>query len=222
MPSVMILGATGMVGRECLALALADRRVDAVVAPTRRALAAAPKLRNPVVDFTRLPAADWWRVDAVVCALGTTMAQAGSPEAFRRIDHDLVLDAARRARDAGARVFVLNSSLGASATARSFYLRVKADTERDLVALGLPSVTLARPSLLDTARRPDSRPAERLGLWAARALRPLLPGRWRAVGAQAVAAAMLEAALAARPGVWVLESEALQDGAKAAPVPADG
>ncbi|MBK9020628.1 MAG: hypothetical protein IPL72_11710 [Sulfuritalea sp.] len=50
-----------------LAQALADRRVAEVVALTRRPLTDAPKLKNIVVDFDRLPErADWWAVDAVV------------------------------------------------------------------------------------------------------------------------------------------------------------
>jgi uncharacterized protein YbjT (DUF2867 family) len=66
-----------------------------------------------------------------VCALGTTLAQAGSRDAFRRVDHDYVLTAALHARRAGAAVFVLNSSLGADPAAGSFYLRVKGEIERD-------------------------------------------------------------------------------------------
>lgn len=211
MLTLLILGATGAVGREALALALADPRVSAVVAPTRRALPAAPKLTNPIVDFERLPAADWWRVDAIVCALGTTMAQAGSREAFRRVDHDYVLKAARLGRQAGVPAFVLNSSLGASRSARSFYLRVKRETECDLRALGLRSLTVVRPSLIHAEGRPDFRLGEWLAIRLARGVRPLLPARWRVVSARAVASTMLEAALAASPGVQVLESESVHE-----------
>ncbi|MGP1681746.1 MAG: hypothetical protein ACTS8S_05395, partial [Giesbergeria sp.] len=71
---LLLLGATGAVGREVLALALADARVAQVVAPTRRALAAQARVENPVVDFENLdPNAPWWQADAVVCALGTTL-----------------------------------------------------------------------------------------------------------------------------------------------------
>ena len=102
MTRLLIAGATGLVGRHVLAQALVDPRVVQVVAPSRRALAPHPKLKNPLVDFDALPQqADWWRVDAVVCALGTTIRQAGSQEAFRRVDVDYVLAIAGHARNAG-------------------------------------------------------------------------------------------------------------------------
>ena len=66
--SLLLVGATGEVGRAVLAQALADPRVDEVMALTRRALSAAGKLNNIVVDFDVLPeTAPWWFVDAVIC-----------------------------------------------------------------------------------------------------------------------------------------------------------
>src|SRR3954454_8412844 len=98
---LLLVGATGLVGRQVLDLALADARVEAVVAPTRRPLPDQPKLLAPAVDFARLPEdADWWRADATICALGTTMRVAGSKDAFRRVDYDYPLAGARIAREA--------------------------------------------------------------------------------------------------------------------------
>ena len=72
---LLIVGSTGLVGRHVLDLALADGRIDAVVAPVRHNVASHPKLFAPTVDFERLPNdVDWWRADAVICALGTTIA----------------------------------------------------------------------------------------------------------------------------------------------------
>ncbi|KAG1080425.1 hypothetical protein G6F40_015884 [Rhizopus arrhizus] len=90
---VMLLGATGLVGGLALPMLLDDPRCRAVVAPSRRALTLAhPKLYAPLLQFDALPEApDWAQVDAVICALGSTMAQAGSREAFHRIDHDYPL-----------------------------------------------------------------------------------------------------------------------------------
>ncbi|ODT36982.1 MAG: NAD-dependent dehydratase [Lautropia sp. SCN 70-15] len=212
MTTVLLLGATGRVGGQVLRLALAHPQVSRVVAPTRRPLAvpAAGRLQNPVVDFERLPPdADWWRADAALCALGTTMKLAGSQEAFRRVDHDYVLEAAGLARRAGTRVFVLNSSLGADPDSRNFYLRVKGEAERDARALGFESLTIVRPSLLDAGPRPDFRLGETLGLAAARLLGPLIPRLYRPVAAAAVARVMLDAALRAAPGTRVIESDAL-------------
>jgi uncharacterized protein YbjT (DUF2867 family) len=206
MHRLLILGATGLVGQQVLAQALADPSVAQVVAPTRRALPTHPKLLNPIVDFKALPQADWWAADAVVCCLGTTLKQAGSPAAFRAVDHDHVLAAARLARAAGTPTFALNSSLGAAAASSNLYLRTKGETEDDLAALGFASLTLVRPSLLDGGPRPDSRPGEALGLWFARLARPLIPARYRAVRTEAVARALLQAVRLAKPGCSCVEN----------------
>jgi len=205
---LMLVGASGLVGQQVLRQASAHPAVSGLIAPTRKPLAPAARLENPIVDFEHLPAdAPWWKVDAVICTLGTTMAQAGSEAAFRRVDHDYPLAVARLARAAGANAFVLNSALGAAADSRVFYSRVKGEAENAISALGYPSVTLVRPSLLDGGPRPDSRPGERIGVWFARMFRPLIPARYRAVATEAVARALLAAAVAQVPGVHVLESE---------------
>lgn len=209
MSRILIAGATGLVGRHALALALADPRVSRVVAPTRRALPAHAKLENPVVDFEALPAqAPWWSVDGVVCALGTTIRDAGSQAAFRRVDVDYVLAVAANASDAGARAFALNSSLGADAGARGFYLRCKGEAERGVEALGYPSLTIVRPSIIG-GERERRRPMEHLGMVALRAFEPLVPKRYRVAPAERIARCLLDAARVAAPGVRIVESEAI-------------
>ncbi len=205
---LLLLGATGAVGREVLAQALADPRVAQVIAPTRRPLAAHDKLLNPVIDFARLDAAaPWWQADAVVCALGTTLKVAGSQSAFAAVDRDLVIDTARLARQAGATRMALNSSLGASAQG-NFYLRTKAQAEQGVRALGYPSLAIVRPSLI-AAERDTVRPGEAAGLWVSRILGPLIPRRYRPVGAARIARALLEAVLQGAPGERIFESEHL-------------
>lgn len=211
MSTLLLLGSTGLVGQQLLALALADPAVRQVVAPTRRPLPAQERLLNPQVDFERLPAeAPWWRADAVVCALGTTLRLAGSPEAFRRVDHDYVLAACRQARLAGTPRCGFVSSLGADAHSRGLYLRVKGETEQGLQALGFESLSCIRPSLLDGGPRPDRRPGETLALALSRGLMPLLPRRWRPVRTERVARALYDAVREGRPGLHIIPSEALQ------------
>lgn len=210
MTSILILGATGLVGQQLLTLALDDTRISQVIAPSRRALPAHPKLSNPIVDFEHLPLdASWWRADLVLCALGTTMRLAGSQAAFYRVDHDYVLDAARLAHQAGSSVFVLNSSTGAKLDASSFYLRVKAETERDLAALNFSSLTLVRPSLLDGGPRRQQRIGESIAIVLFKLLGPLLAKRLRPIATAKLAKAMLSAGLSAKPGTHVIESEQL-------------
>lgn len=209
--TLLILGGTGLVGSNLIEQALAHPQVGRVIAPTRRPLVISDRLLNPLLDFDELPAnAPWWQADAVLCALGTTLGQAGSREQFYRVDHDYVLQAANYARQAGTPVFVLNSSLGAATGSRSFYLRTKGKTENDIEGLGYGSVTHVRPSLLDGGVRPQFRLGESMGLWLVKGLRPLVPPRYQAVSTRDVAAAMLEAALQPAPGVNIIESEQIR------------
>lgn len=206
---LLVVGATGLVGRHVLELALHDERVGSVVAPVRRGVPARPKLHAPVVDFDRLPSdADWWNADAVACTLGTTIKAAGSRTAFRKVDHDHVVDVARLARGAGAGAFVLVSAMGADAASWFFYNRVKGETERDLATLGFPSLTLVRPGLIG-GERDEPRTAERLVSAALRLLAPVLPRSARINPAQRIARVMLEAAIAGAPGTRVVRSSEL-------------
>ncbi|WP_223470102.1 NAD(P)H-binding protein [Massilia soli] len=203
---ILLAGATGAVGGHVLRLALADARVGVVVAPTRRPLTAHPKLVNPMPDFDALPEqADWLAVDAVICALGTTIKAAGSQAAFAAVDRDLPIALAARAKRCGARVFALNSSLGASHKG-SFYQRTKAEAEDGIRAVGFDRFVIVRPGLLDTERA-TPRPLEKVALVISRALAPLLPARYRPVAADAVARCLLEQAMMPGSGDLIVESD---------------
>ena len=207
---VMLVGATGLVGGQVLQQLLDDPRCDAVVAPTRRPLAlSAPALHNPLADFDRLPVdAAWWAVDAVVCALGSTIKQAGSRAAFARVDHDYPLQVATLAQAHGAQAFVLNSAMGADAASPIFYNQVKGRLEQDLRGLSYPSLTLVRPGLIG-GERSERRTGEHMASMLLGALGPVLPRAWRINPAVTIAAAMVGAALAPRPGVHVIGSAQL-------------
>ncbi|MBX7198337.1 MAG: hypothetical protein K1X51_03080 [Rhodospirillaceae bacterium] len=206
---LLIVGATGLVGNLVLNLAQADDRVAEIIAPTRRGLAPRPKLDAPIVNFDALPEdAAWWRADAVICALGTTMRIAGSKPAFRRVDHEYPLAIARLARSHGARAYVLNSALGANPAASSSYLQVKGEIERDLAPLGFASLTYVRPGLIGGARQ-EVRPAEQIMMPVLAMLAPLIPKKWRINPAPIIASALLEAAIAAKPGQHVVASDQL-------------
>ena len=206
---LLLAGATGLVGRHVLRLALADARVTTVVALARKPLPAHPKLIAPLVDFDALaPDATWWRADAVICALGTTMKVAGSQAAFRQVDFEYPLTVARLARAAGTPAYVLNSAAGANASSRFFYNRVKGELERELATLGFASLTQVRPGLIG-GERESVRAGEAALALVLGALAPVLPRRWRINPAENIAQALLEAALLATPGVRVITSDHL-------------
>jgi uncharacterized protein YbjT (DUF2867 family) len=209
MTKLMLVGATGLVGQAVLQQALTDNRVSQVVAPTRRALSPHPRLLNPQPDFDHLPPhAPWWAVDAVVCALGTTIGVAGSQAAFYKVDHDYPLRVAELAQQAGAQAYTLNSALGADPQSRVFYSRTKGELERDLQALNYASLTLVRPGLIG-GERTQRQPAEQVAVRVSQWLRPVLPARYRVVPAERIAHHLLQSVLQARPDVQLLMPEQL-------------
>ena len=100
----VVAGASGLVGG-CLVRHLAgDGAFDEVTLLVRKELpelAISPRLVQRVVGFDALPGASLGKPDAVFCALGTTIAKAGSEEAFRKVDLEAVVQLARAAHAAG-------------------------------------------------------------------------------------------------------------------------
>jgi uncharacterized protein YbjT (DUF2867 family) len=208
--TVILAGATGLVGGLALDRLLDTPHFDDVVVLARRPLGLShPRLKTQVVDFQKLDEVDPVPAEAALCALGTTIKTAGSQAAFRAVDHDAVVSFARWARRGGARTFALVSSVGAARDAGNFYLRVKGETEDAVAALGYPRFVALRPSML-LGDRSERRLGEAVARALAPAINPLLVGtfrRYRGIDAHRVAAALVAAALDGRPGRYVWEYE---------------
>ena len=211
--TALIVGASGLVGQALLQALLESDDYSRVIAAGRRPLVCShPKLDAAVVEFRRIR--DYARdlnAHDVYCTIGTTLKQAGSRAAFRRVDFDYCLGVARLARDMNARNFVGISSVGANPEARFFYTRVKGELEEAVAALGLRRYFFVRPSLLRGLRtRP--RLSEQLSMAAARLARPLLLGRlarYRPIDVTDVARAMMALALGPTQLSGPVESDAL-------------
>jgi uncharacterized protein YbjT (DUF2867 family) len=216
MATALIAGASGLVGRELLALLLAAPEYDRVIALGRRPLGLAhPKLTELIVNFAALEqtGADL-RGDDAFCCLGTTIKVAGSREAFRAVDQAAVLAFAWAAQRAGAKRFFVISAHGADAQSRVFYSRVKGEAEEALQVLGFATLAVFRPSLL-LGRRARPRLGERVAAAMLWLVEPLLLGRlrqYRAIEAGVVARAMLRCSFGrAGQGVLIFPSDEIQD-----------
>lgn len=210
--SILLLGATGLVGSHCLRLLASDQAFDRVVVLTRRPLPVEQifgSVEPHVVDFDKLAGqSSLFRVDQIMCALGTTIREAGSQERFRLVDYEYPLAAAQLGLAQGATHYLLVSSIGADARSRAFYTRVKGELESALLALHYRSVTIARPSLLLGPRA-----EHRLGEQIAKRLAFLMPGNYKPVPAHAVAAALVRAAKEDAPGRRIIESRDIREAA---------
>ncbi|MEK8081127.1 oxidoreductase [Pseudomonas sp. XK-1] len=202
---ILLAGASGLTGEHLLDRLLSEPTVARVLAPSRRALAEHPHLDNPLGELLDLLPQLNGPIDTAFCCLGTTLKQAGSQEAFRAVDHDLVLAFARRARELGARHLLVISALGADPASAVFYNRVKGEMEQALRAMDWPQLTIVRPSLLLGARQ-EFRLGERL---AAPFMR-WLPGKYRGIKATVLARALWRLALEENNGIRVIESGQLR------------
>jgi uncharacterized protein YbjT (DUF2867 family) len=194
----LLLGATGLVGSLCLDLLLEDDRYESVRVLARRTPPRKhPRLELHQVDFERLEEQpELFSVDDVYCCLGTTMARAGSEDAFRRVDHDYVVRAAELAAGQGAEQFLLVSAVGADPQSQIFYNRVKGEAEAAVKRLPFRAIWVLRPSLL-LGERAELRIGEKLASAVSRPLSSLMVGRfrrYRPVPAADVARAMVQLA----------------------------
>ena len=210
MKTALLAGATGLIGSQLLPLLLASDHYAKVIVVGRRAVPTIhPKLVQVVTELDQLEAVRLKLIaDDVYCCLGTTMAQAGSKEAFYKVDFLYVVQLAALAASNFAAQLLVVSSMGADAESRIYYSRVKGEMEAAVRQTPFRAIHIFRPSLL-LGERAAPRLGERLGALGLRVLRPLLRGpllQYRPVSGAVVAAAMLRAAEDDGGGVRVHES----------------
>jgi uncharacterized protein YbjT (DUF2867 family) len=207
--SVLLAGATGLVGQHILEGLLADETVAAVHVLGRREVSVRhPKMAAQMVDFAALPGLP--PLDEVYLALGTTIKAAGSQAAFRAVDFDANLAVARAARSAGAGRCGLVSAMGADAKSSVFYNRVKGELEEALEKLSFAALVIARPSLLVGDRgalgQPD-RALESVAMKIGSLFGRLFPSNYRPIAAADVARALLARVPTAKGHTILLSGE---------------
>lgn len=212
--TALLAGATGLVGSHVLRQLLADAppHWSRVVTVGRRTTPLQhDKLEQRIMDLDALATLGDLRADDVFCCLGTTIKQAGSQDAFRRVDHDYVVALAGAGLRAGATQFLLVSAIGADPASRVFYSRVKGEAEAAVRRLPYRGVQIFQPSLL-LGERAEFRVGERIATLLAPVASLVLAGplrRYRPIQAATVARAMVQIAKEAPRGPNVFEYDAM-------------
>lgn len=207
--TALLIGATGLIGDLLTRRLVESPAYERVKVLVRRSMNwQHPRLQEVLIDFDHLNGL-LVQGDDIFCCLGTTIKQAGSQAAFRKVDYQYPLEIARIGLSNGARQFALISSMGADPKSAFFYNRVKGEIERDLTTLAYPTSLIFRPSLL-LGDRQEARLGERIGARVMRLFSPFLPARYKPIEAAKVATAMLETAQQGLTGNHVFGSDQLQ------------
>jgi uncharacterized protein YbjT (DUF2867 family) len=203
-----IIGATGLIGSRLLNLLQDDSYYSSIRVLSRRPVSISnPKADVRVIDFSdeRQFRDVIAGCDALFCAVGTTQKKTeGDEEAYRKVDFDIPVNAARYCAETGCPKFLLVSSVGADSSSGNFYLKLKGEVEDAVKLSGVPSVSIFRPSIL-LGRRNESRPGEAFGKIVMSTFSFLLPSRIKPVDASVVAGAMLAAAKSGKLGAEIYQ-----------------
>jgi uncharacterized protein YbjT (DUF2867 family) len=201
--TVTIIGSSGLIGGHLLGLLEKDPDIAMIRLLVRRADASdSDRIQSLKTDFSN-PDALYTGIrgsDAVFCSVGTTSRKVkGDKEAYRKVDYDIPVQAARAAEDAGVGQFLLVSSVGASSNSNIFYSRLKGEVEGELRNMHIPSVSVFRPSLL-LGKREEFRLGERIAQLMMPPFSFAVPSNFKPIQAVEVAGAMVAASKRAIPG----------------------
>ena len=146
----LILGSTGLIGKELLSLLLKEEAYEQIFALVRRpGHVAHPKLKECIVDFDNLhPDEAFFEVDDVFCCLGTTIKKAGSREAMKKVDVEYPIRVAQYAKEKGATHYLVVSSVNANSKSLFAYSKMKGELEKQLKSLSYQTLSILHPSLL--------------------------------------------------------------------------
>jgi len=209
--TALIIGASGLTGKELLQVLLADPLYRLIIIYVRKPLEIShPKLQQQVVDYERLDTAV--QADDVFCCLGTTIKKAGSQQAFRQVDLIYPQKVAELQRNAGSKRFLLISAVGADEASSIFYSKTKGQVEKAISILQYPCTCIFRPSLI-IGERSERRVGEKIAMMLTRIIAPLLIGplkKYQPVSALAIAKAMQDAAHQYSDGFHLIPSDEIK------------
>lgn len=212
--TAILIGATGLVGSFCLRELLLHPAYDRVVVLTRRPIKLTHEnLVQYQVNFDQ-PESYKSLVkghDLYAC-LGTTMAKAGSREAFYKVDYTYTYQTALMAAQNGVNQILLVSSVGADSDSLFYYSRVKGDVEAAVKQMPFWAVHIFQPSVL-LGERNENRWGEQLAGRIAKGIDALTGGlltKYKPIEADVVAKAMVNAAQGLKAGIKVYPSHYLQ------------
>lgn len=211
-----VIGATGLIGSHLLDVLQQDEDFSAIRAVVRKPVSfSQQKVEMRLVNFEDHESVKL-AIDgsnAVFCAIGTTQKKVkGDKDAYRKVDYDIPVNAARFCAETGCPNFLLISSVGANSDSNNFYLELKGEVENAVRQQKIRSISIFRPSML-LGNREEKRTGEKIGQGVMSFFAFMMVGSWekyRPIDAEKVAKAMVSAAKEEQPGVTVYEYEEMR------------
>jgi uncharacterized protein YbjT (DUF2867 family) len=159
----LVIGATGATGKDLVQQLLNDKDFEAVDIFVRKPIDIQnDKLNVHVVNFEKPE--EWKNAvkgDVAFSCLGTTLKDAGSKEAQRKVDFDYQYEFAKAAKDNNVDDYVLVSAYGADPKSKIFYSKMKGELEEAVKQLHFNKITVFKPGMLE--RKDSQRTGEVLG-----------------------------------------------------------
>lgn len=211
----VIIGASGLIGRNLINLLLASKEYTDVTSLARKKVPMhSSKLKQIIIDFDRLEDyEEHINGRAIFCCLGSTRKETPDLAEYHKIDHDYPVKMAEIGSKNGVKHYHFVSSIGADANSINFYLKMKGETEDDIKAIPFKSVHIYRPSVLVGART-DSTRMERIGIKVMVLLNIFLIGslkKYRSIQAKTVAAAMYKQSITRnQEGIYIYPSDQIK------------
>ena len=196
--SVIVIGATGLVGRELLKQLNQIESCEKITAIVRHEdieLKSLKKVQQFILDdFLLLNDEDANGYSHAFSCLGTTLKKAGSKQNFYNVDYEMNAHFADLFETTDTH-YLLISAMGANAQSKIFYNKVKGELENHIQSLNLKYVSILRPSLL-LGERQEQRTLEDMTQKLYRKFSHLVPNtfKYKPVTAEQVAHTMVDAA----------------------------
>jgi uncharacterized protein YbjT (DUF2867 family) len=210
--TVALLGATGLVGGHILQSLLKDPLYSTIRVIGRRSVNIPdPKIDERIIAFDDTNAFEKAIAgcETVFVAVGTTNAKVeGDKEAYRKVDFDIPVNAAKAAARYGVYGFVLVSAIGADPNNNNnFYLKLKGVTEEAVCKEHIPQILVFRPSLI-IGERQERRIGEKIGQVVMPMISWMLPAskkKYKEIKSEDLANAMVLASQKTPKGIHFFE-----------------
>lgn len=152
--TAIILGATGFTGGILLRQLLHDERYGKIILFTRRSVGFEdPKIEEHGINLFSLEAyKESFYADEVFCCIGSTKKKTPQKKVYKQVDYGIPLTAAKLCIANKIPTLVVVSALGANASSKIFYNRIKGEMERDVLNQKIKNTYMLRPSLIGGER----------------------------------------------------------------------